>query len=117
MEHNQSDPETEIPSQFNRSGVIERVKQAGQNLLGGDNSRRILGIAGVILLVIVVVVGIRLFYPDSSNPTELLPDFSGKLESGDPDGESVNMDVALEMPSFIEDQAEIGLQSRRIDGV
>ena len=101
MDNNNSVPETEIPSQPENSGLWDRIKQFGSDLLVGENSRRILTIAGVILLAVVVVVGIRIFYPGPNSSEGFLPLLGGGTE--EQPVEQTGFDSSLEMPSFIQD--------------
>ena len=112
MEHNHSDQGSEIPSQTQNTGFLSRIKQVGGAALEGENGRRILTIGGVIILIVVVVVGIRVFYPGAEGTAELMPLFSGETLSENTSEESVNLDEALEMPSFVENQASL---NRRIE--
>jgi murein DD-endopeptidase MepM/ murein hydrolase activator NlpD len=107
MEQSQSDPESDIPSQTPHIGIWEMIRRTGNTMIGGENSRRILGVGGVFLLIVVVIVGIRIFYPDTNNPAELLPLFSSELESDEDPVEDTNLASALEMPSFVEDQSSL----------
>jgi len=104
MESNHSDQGSELPSQEQNISFWLRIRQAGGAILEGENSRRIFTIAGVILLVVVVIVGIRVFYPGAEGVGELVPIFSGGTETGETSDEPANFDEALEMPSFVENQ-------------
>ena len=103
MENNHSAPETEELSQPGKSGFWASFKQLGAGLLNGENGRRILTIAGVILLVVVVVAGIRAFYPGSGPQGQFLPLLSGGAEADSPAEDQQYLDSPLEMPSFVED--------------
>jgi murein DD-endopeptidase MepM/ murein hydrolase activator NlpD len=105
MENSNSVPEPELPSRPENSGLWERIKQVGTDLLQGENSRRIITIAGVIILAVVVVTGIRIFYPGPDSSGGFLPLLNGGNGTEGQLEEQPVFDSSLEMPSFIEDHA------------
>lgn len=107
MENNHSVPEPDLSSRPGKPDLRDRFKQFWAGLLHGENDRRILTIAGVILLVVVVVVGIRVFYPGPDSRGESLPLFSGGTETDGRTEDQPDIDSSLEMPSFVEDQSAL----------
>jgi murein DD-endopeptidase MepM/ murein hydrolase activator NlpD len=91
-------------------GILTRIQRLLSSVLEGENGRRVGTVAGVFLLVILVVVGIRIFYPGAQTAPDFMAAFAGSSEA-DPGETQTGSDPALEMPSFVGDQVsqQIGI--------
>ncbi len=103
MDNNHSDTEPNESFKPGISGIWKQFTQFWTDLFNGENGRRILTIAGVIILVVVVVAGVRAFYPGSGSQGNIIPLLNSSAETDGPEEEEQVFDSSLEMPSFVED--------------
>jgi murein DD-endopeptidase MepM/ murein hydrolase activator NlpD len=107
MENHQNDDELKTPDEQEQLGMFSPLRDLFSDLLAGEGGRRILTIGGVILLIVLVVVTIQAFIPQSDGVRASLPIFS---DPGEEEGEGSSQESQadlLEMPSFVEDQAAL----------
>ena len=67
MENEHQDDQLEDNNDEQVYGIFSPFRDLIRDLVAGENGRRILTIGGVVLLVIVVIVAIRAFYPQSQD--------------------------------------------------
>ena len=98
------------------TGIINRIRDLLGTVFEADNGRQYLTIAGVILLVAIVIVGMRGFYINSQkspgNDLVLAEETPGG-ETGENPSPSDGAN-SLEMPSFVFDQASLGKGINRV---
>jgi len=94
-------------------GFFNAIKVFFAESLAGESGRRVLTIAGVVLLVALVALAINAFYPQSGTIRASIPALAGGETTGK-DGDSLTAQgETLEMPSFVEDQSSLNLGIHR----
>ena len=113
MDNHHNEDGLEQPKNQPASGLLTGVRDLQGRILEGENSKRIATISAVILLMAIVVIAMRALYLNSQNSSSKIAEFA---EESSPDGPDENQTGgsggALEMPSFIVDQAGllVGIQ-------
>ena len=103
------------PQKEQFAGFLTGFRKLLRNILEGENGKRIATIAGVVLLVAIVVIAMRAFYLNSQNSSGNFSVSAEKLEEGDQDeGQNGGSGGALEMPSFVSDQASLQYGIQRV---
>ena len=103
------------PPKEHPTGFLSGFRKLLGNILEGENGKRIATIAGVVLLVAIVVVAMRAFYLNSQNAPGNLSVFAEETDEGDQvEGQTGASGGALEMPSFIIDQANLQYGIQRV---
>jgi murein DD-endopeptidase MepM/ murein hydrolase activator NlpD len=103
MENNHSDSGQTENAQTENYQNISRIKISWEKFLENNNSRRILTFAGVVFLIIVVVTGIKLFYPSAGSAGGIMVPLNGGDEVESELEVKPAGDLALEMPNFVDD--------------
>jgi murein DD-endopeptidase MepM/ murein hydrolase activator NlpD len=113
MDNHHNEDGLEQPKKQPANGFLTRARDLLRYVLEGENSKRIANIGAVVLLVAIVVIAMRALYLNSLNSTGKLAVFA---EESSPEVQDDNLSGgsggALEMPSFIIDQAGllVGIQ-------
>ena len=88
------------------SGFFTGVRDFLGGILEGENSKRIATIGAIVLLVTIAVISMRALYLNSQNSSGKLAVFAEESSADGPDdNQTGGAGGALEMPSFIVDQA------------
>ena len=107
MQENQTEIKEKAPRDPKAKGLFSQIKKYLPENLTGERGRRALTIFGVILLVLVVVLSIDLFLPESQGEQPSFSLFS-QQDLEEEDGESTtSQGEVLAMPSF--DRVETAL--------
>jgi murein DD-endopeptidase MepM/ murein hydrolase activator NlpD len=97
------------------AGFLAGFRKLLGNILEGENGKRMATIVGVVLLVAIVIVAMRAFYLNSQNASGNLSVFAEETDEGDQvEGQTGGSGGALEMPSFIIDQANLKYGIQRV---
>ena len=97
------------------AGFLSGFRKLLGNILEGENGKRIGTIAGVVLLVAIAVIAMRAFYLNSQNAPANLSVFAEESDGGDQvEGQTGASGGALEMPSFVIDQANLQYGIQRV---
>ncbi len=107
MENNHQDDQLENKNNEEGFGLFSSLRGPLRDLLEGENGRRIMTIGGVVLLVIIVIVAIRAFYPGAEGLNQsllVLADQSQAQSTGD---NQIENQGVLAMPSFVQDQSSL----------
>jgi len=107
MEENQTGKQDNSPQDPVQRGFLSGIMGSLSRLLAGESGRRVITIAAVILLVMVVILAINLFLPDSRGDRAAAPLFSDQTSEALDGGAPTNQEKVLQMPSFIEDHTEL----------
>jgi murein DD-endopeptidase MepM/ murein hydrolase activator NlpD len=106
MDNHHNEDGLEQPENQPASGFLTGIRDLLGNILEGENRKRIATIGAVILLVTIVVIAMRALYLNSQNSTGKLAVFAEESSADGPDvNQAGDSGGALEMPSFIVDQA------------
>jgi len=101
--------------QEHTAGFLSGFRKLLGNILEGENGKRIGTIAGVVLLVAIVVIAMSAFYLNSQNAPGNLSVFAEESDGGDQvEGQTGASGGALEMPSFVIDQANLQYGIQRV---
>ncbi|RLE00164.1 MAG: hypothetical protein DRJ13_09055, partial [Bacteroidetes bacterium] len=103
MEKHEQDDQLEDNNDEQVYGIFSPFRDLIRDLVAGENGRRMLTIVGVGLLVIVVIIVIRAFYPQAQDVQQTLSVFADQLSTEEP---LTNQNI-LEMPSFVQDQTSL----------
>lgn len=105
MEENQTENQGTSPQEGKLKGLLSQIRSFLPETLSGENGRRVITVVGVVLLVMVVILAIRIFLPDSQGSQVSVPIF-GQQPTENEEGEGgPNQGETLAMPSFVEDQS------------
>ncbi len=97
------------------AGFLSGFRKLLVNFIGGENGKRIATIVGVVLLVAITVIAMRAFYLNSQNAPDKLAVFAeDSVESDQGEGQTGASGGALEMPSFVIDQASLQYGIQRV---
>jgi murein DD-endopeptidase MepM/ murein hydrolase activator NlpD len=107
MENSHQDDQLKNENTEEGFGIFSSLRGPLKDLLEGENGRRILTIGGVVLLVIIVVVGIRAFYPETGGLNQAPSVFAEKSPDQSADDDPIENQGTLEMPSFVQDQESL----------
>ena len=102
MEENQTEEQEKLPQDANSKDIFSRIREFLSEILAGEKGRRSITIAGVILLVLVVILSIKLFLPESQGSRASLPLFGLQTSEDDGEDNTTIQGEILEMPSFVE---------------
>jgi murein DD-endopeptidase MepM/ murein hydrolase activator NlpD len=110
MENHQEDSSDQGPQNQDFQGFITRIRTLFNGVLETDDGRQILTVAGVILLVVIVIIGIRGFYINLRNSPGRLNVFAEEpiTQEGGQEQAISGEGGSLEMPSFVFDQTTLG---------
>jgi len=100
MEKHHQDDQLEENTNEQVYGIFSPFRDLMRDLVAGENGRRILTIGGVVLLVVIVIITIRAFYPQSQGTQQTLQVFA---EEPAAEASTTNQGT-LEMPSFVQEQ-------------
>ncbi len=106
MDNQYNEDGLEQPKNKPANGFLTGFRDLLGRFLEGENRQRIVTIGAVVLLVTIVVIAMRAFYLNTQNSTEQLTVFAEETSADGPDdNQTGGSGGALEMPSFIVDQA------------
>jgi murein DD-endopeptidase MepM/ murein hydrolase activator NlpD len=101
--------------QEHTAGFLSGFRKLLGNIFEGENGKRIGTIAGVVLLVAIAVIAMRAFSLNSQNAPGNLSVFAEESDGGDQvEGQTGASGGALEMPSFVIDQANLQYGIQRV---
>lgn len=101
--------------QEHTAGFLSGFRKLLGNILEGENGKRIGTIVGVVLLVAIAVIAMRAFSLNSQNAPDNLSVFAEESDGGDQvEGQNGASGGALEMPSFVIDQANLQYGIQRV---
>lgn len=107
MEENQTEEQEKLPEKVNSSDFFSRIRDLLSKIMAGEKGRRSITIAGVILLVLVVILAIKLFLPESQGSRASLPLFGRETSEDNGVANTPSQGEILEMPSFIEARSDL----------
>ena len=103
MENHNRDEVIENPQEEKSAGFID-LKDLFGRLLEGENGKRIATMGGVVLLVVIVVLGMRVFYLSAQNSSGGYAVFAEDSTAiGTEESQTGTSEGSLEMPSFVGD--------------
>ncbi|MEE8357212.1 MAG: hypothetical protein V3R33_07875, partial [Anaerolineales bacterium] len=106
MDNHHNEDGLKQPENQPASSFLTGIRDLLGRILEGENRKRIATIGAVILLVTIVVIAMRALYLNSQNSTGKLAVFAEESSADGPDvNQAGDSEGALEMPSFIIDQA------------
>ncbi len=112
--HHREDGANQSPKEH-PEGFLSGFRKLLGNILEGENGKRIATIVGVVLLVAIVVVAMRAFYLNSQNASGNFSVFAEETDEGEQvEGQPGAAGGALEMPSFVIDQANLQYGIQRV---
>ncbi len=112
--HHREDGANQTQQEHN-AGFLSGFRKLLGNILEGENGKRIGTIAGVVLLVAIAVIAMSAFYLNSQNVPGNLSVFAEESDGGDQvEGQTGASGGALEMPSFVIDQANLQYGIQRV---
>ena len=115
MDNHHGEDGANQPQKEQFAGFLSGFRKLLGNILEGENGKRIATMAGVVLLVAIVVIAMRAFYLNSQNASGNFSVFAEKLDEGDQvEGQNGGSGGALEMPSFVSDQASLQYGIQRV---
>jgi murein DD-endopeptidase MepM/ murein hydrolase activator NlpD len=107
MEENQVEEQDGMSREARFKAFTSRIRDFIPENLAGESGRRGLTILGVILLVLIVVLGIKFFLPESTDNQASLPIFSQPTAEEGESGSISGQGGVLAMPSFNQDSTEL----------
>lgn len=103
MENHNRDEVIENPQEEKSAGFID-LKDLFGRLIEGENGKRFATMGGVVLLVVIVVLGMRVFYLNAQNSSGGYAVFAEESTAiGTEESQTGTSEGSLEMPSFVGD--------------
>lgn len=103
MENHNRDEVIENPQEEKSAGFID-LKDLFGRLIEGKNGKRFATMGGVVLLVVIVVLGMRVFYLNAQNSSGGYAVFAEESTAiGTEESQTGTSEGSLEMPSFVGD--------------
>ncbi len=103
MENHNRDEVIENPQEEKSAGFID-LKDLFGRLIEGENGKRFATMGGVVLLVVIVVLGMRVFYLNAQNSSGGYAVFAEESTAiGTEESQNGTSEGSLEMPSFVGD--------------